>query len=124
MKTIGNIIWFVFGGLIVAIQYIVASFALMATIIGIPWGVQNLKLAWVALWPFGKETPKVETEYDFLYWVMNVVWFFIGGIWIALTHLFFGVLFCITIIGIPFGKQHFKLASLALSPFGRTVIER
>ena len=124
MKTIGNIIWFVFGGLIVAIQYIVASFALMATIIGIPWGVQNLKLAWVALWPFGKETPKVETDYGFLYWVMNVVWFFIGGVWIALTHLFFGVLFCITIIGIPFGKQHFKLASLALSPFGRTVIER
>lgn len=118
MKTLGNIIWFVFGGVFIAIEYIVASLFLFCTIVGIPFGIQTLKLAGLALWPFGKEVTKKETS-GCLSTFMNILWFFVGGFWICMSHLFFGILFCITIIGIPFGKQHFKLAGLALTPFGR-----
>ena len=124
MKTLGNIIWVVFGGVFIAIEYLVGSVALMVTIIGIPFGLQSLKLAEVALWPFGKKVVQKESSSGCLSFLMNVIWFFVGGIPIVLTHLFFGLLFCITIIGIPFGKQHFKLMSLALTPFGREVINK
>ncbi|MDR0333957.1 MAG: YccF domain-containing protein [Dysgonamonadaceae bacterium] len=122
MKLLGNIIWFVFGGVFVAIEYIVASLLMMITIIGIPFGLQSLKLAEVALFPFGKKVVKSETSSGCLSLIMNIIWFFVGGIWIVLTHLAFGILFYITIIGIPFGNQHFKLMKLAFSPFGKTVL--
>ena len=121
MKILGNIIWFVFGGFIVAIQYVIASLLLMITIIGIPFGLQTIKLAEVALFPFGKQIARCETSSGCLSLIMNIIWFFVGGIWIMLTHLLFGLLFCITIIGIPFGMQHFKLMRLAFSPFGKVV---
>ena len=73
------------------------------------------------IWPFGSEVRKKETT-GCLNAGMNVLWFFVGGLWIWLSHIFFGVIFYITIIGIPFGKQHFKLARIALTPFGREVI--
>jgi uncharacterized membrane protein YccF (DUF307 family) len=122
MKTIGNIIWFVFGGVFVAIEYLFGSLALMITIIGIPFGLQSLKLAEVALWPFGKKVVQSESASGCVSLLMNVIWFFVGGIPIVLTHLLFGILFYITIIGIPFGNQHFKLMSLAFTPFGKKVI--
>ena len=121
MKFIGNIIWLVFGGIFIAIEYIVCSFFLIVTIIGIPFGIQTLKLAALALWPFGKEIHSLPTSSGCLSVIMNVIWIVVGGIWICLTHIGFGILLCITIIGIPFGLQHFKLASLALTPFGKTV---
>lgn len=121
MKFIGNIIWLVFGGLEIAIEYLVASIAMMVTIIGIPFGLQSIKLGLLALWPFGSEVRKKETT-GCLNTGMNVLWFFVGGLWIWLSHIFFGVIFYITIIGIPFAKQHFKLARIALTPFGREVI--
>ena len=121
MKILGNIIWFVFGGFIVAIEYVIASLLMMITIIGIPFGLQTLKLAEVALFPFGKQIVRSETSSGCLSLIMNIIWFFVGGIWIMLTHLLFGLLFCITIIGIPFGMQHFKLMRLALSPFGKII---
>lgn len=121
MKTLGNIIWVVFGGIFIAIEYLIGSIALMVTIIGIPFGLQSLKLAEMALWPFGKKVVQKETSSGCLSFLMNVIWFFVGGIPIVLSHLLFGILFCITIIGIPFGKQHFKLMGLALTPFGREV---
>lgn len=121
MKTIGNLIWVVFGGLIMAIEYFVASMILMVTIIGIPFGIQTLKLGLVALWPFGTEVRESETNSGCLSTFMNVLWIITGGIWIALSHLVFGILFSITIIGIPFGRQHFKLAGLALTPFGKVI---
>lgn len=121
MKTLGNIIWVVFGGVFIAIEYLIGSIALMVTIIGIPFGLQSLKLAEMALWPFGKKVVQKETSSGCLSFLMNVIWFFVGGIPIVLSHLLFGILFCITIIGIPFGKQHFKLMGLALTPFGREV---
>lgn len=122
MNFLGNIIWLLFGGLITAIEYIVASIILCITIIGIPFGLQTLKLAGMAIWPFGKSIQIRKGNPGCLSTFMNLFWLLIGGIWISLTHLLFGILLCITILGIPFGIQHFKLASLALTPFGREVV--
>ena len=124
MKTLGNIIWVVFGGVFIAIEYVLGSVALMITIVGIPFGLQSLKLAEVALWPFGKKIVRKEPTSGCLSTIMNVIWFFVGGVPIVLTHLLFGVLFYITIIGIPFGNQHFKLMRLEFTPFGRTITSR
>lgn len=121
MKTLGNIIWVIFGGLMIAIEYFIAGFMMMVTIIGIPFGLQAFKLGVLALWPFGHSVERKENTSGCLNLLMNIIWFFVGGIWIALSHLFWGIIFCITIIGIPFGKQHFKLIHLALTPFGREV---
>ncbi len=121
MKLLGNIIWVIFGGIELAIQYFLSSLALMITIIGIPFGLQTFKLGLLALWPFGSEVRKKPTS-GCLNTGMNILWFFLGGFVISLEHLLLGVLFCITIIGIPFGKQHFKLAHIALTPFGREII--
>ncbi len=122
MKTLGNVIWVVFGGFVIAIEYIVGSIALMVTIIGIPFGLQSLKLAELALWPFGKKINRAKTPSGCISLIMNVIWFFVGGLPIILTHLLFGLLFTITIIGIPFGRQHFKLMRLAISPFGKEIV--
>ncbi len=121
MNLFLNIIWIVFGGFVIAIEYIVSSVAMMLTIIGIPFGLQTLKLALVALTPFGTRVESSPTSNGCISLLMNVIWWFVGGIPIALTHLGFGLLFCITIIGIPFGIQHFKLAGLAFTPFGKTI---
>jgi uncharacterized membrane protein YccF (DUF307 family) len=122
MSILGNIIWLIFGGLITAIEYFISSVLLMITIIGIPFGFQTLKLGIVALWPFGTEVKSIHTATSgCLNTIMNIIWILIGGIWIFLTHLVFGIFLMITIIGIPFGMQHFKLAKLALTPFGYEV---
>ena len=123
MKLLGNIIWLLFGGIIIAIEYVVSSFLLMITIIGIPFGIQTLKLGLLALWPFGKKVTTIESESGCISILMNVIWILFGGIWIAASHLVFGLLLFITIIGIPFGRQHFKLALLALTPFGKVVTD-
>jgi len=121
MKFLGNIIWLVFGGIIISAEYLISSILLMVTIIGIPFGLQTLKLAILALWPFGAEIRHKPGNPGCISTIMNIIWIFIGGIWIAITHLVFGLLFAITIIGIPFALQHFKLAGLALTPFGREI---
>ncbi|MDR0231114.1 MAG: YccF domain-containing protein [Dysgonamonadaceae bacterium] len=122
MKTLGNIIWLVFGGLLIAIEYCIASLLLMITIVGIPFGIQTLKIGLLALWPFGSKVIDNGNAGGCLSMFMNVIWILIGGIWISLSHLLFGVFFCITIIGIPFGLQHFKMAALALTPFGKIIV--
>jgi uncharacterized membrane protein YccF (DUF307 family) len=121
MKILGNILWLLFGGLATAIEYFVASIALMATIIGIPFAIQTIKLGLLALWPFGQEITTSDDAPNVLTTIMNIIWFFVGGFWIMLTHIFFGILLYITILGIPWGTQHFKLARLALTPFGRNI---
>lgn len=121
MRILGNVIWIIFGGIFIAIEYFIASVGLMITIIGIPFGLQSLKLAEMALLPFDKKAVQNHTTSRCLSLVMNIIWFFIGGLPIVLTHLFFGVLFYITIIDIPFGNQHFKLMKLAFSPFGKLI---
>ncbi|MBD5207695.1 MAG: YccF domain-containing protein [Bacteroidales bacterium] len=121
MNILLNIIWVVFGGLMIAIEYAFSSLLMMLTIIGIPFGVQTIKLAQVALWPFGTDISSDGWPSGCLAGIMNIIWWFLGGFAIALTHLGWGLLFCITIVGIPFGIQHFKLMMLALFPFGKTV---
>jgi len=124
MSTIGNIIWVVFGGFIVFIHYILAGLALFITIIGIPFGIQVFKLAGFALWPFNKEVVDKGKGTGCLALGMNIWWMCIGGIWIALDHLIWAILLGITIIGIPFAKQHLKMAALAMAPFGKEVREK
>jgi len=122
MTIIGNIIWLLFGGLLIAIQYFIGSIILFITIIGIPFGLQTLKMASLALWPFGRDTKVQDRSSGCLYILMNVIWLLTGGLWIAVVHMIFGAILCITIIGIPFGLQHFKLTAVALSPFGRDIV--
>jgi len=122
MKFIGNIIWFIFGGVLVFFQYTIASCLLFISIIGIPFAMQTFKLARLTLWPFGKKIIPQENSSETASVFFNIIWFFIGGVWISITHLLLGLFFFITIIGIPFGKQHFKLAGLALTPFGKKII--
>ena len=122
MNFLGNLIWLVFGGLASAIGYFLGGVAMMITIVGIPFGFQMIKIGSLCLWPFGRTFQVDKGELPgCLYSLLNILWLLIAGLWIALIHLIFGFLLFITIIGIPWGLQHFKLASFALSPFGRRV---
>lgn len=122
MKILGNLIWLVFGGFAIFLEYMVAGLLLCVTIVGIPFGLQSFKLGILALWPFGQKIEYMDYAPGCLSTIMNFIWFFIGGIWIMLTHVLFGILLGITIIGIPWASQHFKMASLALTPFGRRIV--
>jgi uncharacterized membrane protein YccF (DUF307 family) len=122
MSLLGNLIWLIFGGLVTAIEYFVASIILMITIIGIPFGIQTLKLGLLALWPFSQKVVPSPSQGGCLSTFMNILWILVGGLWIAGTHLVFGLLLAITIIGLPWARQHFKLAGLALTPFGYDVV--
>lgn len=122
MKILGNIIWLIFGGLEAAICYFTASLALMITIIGIPVALQTFKIGLLCLWPFGSEVKEKDSSLGCFYLLFNLIWLIFGGLLACLMHIFFGLLLCITIIGIPFGKQHFKMAGLSLAPFGKEVV--
>ncbi|TFH06399.1 MAG: YccF domain-containing protein [Spirochaetales bacterium] len=122
MSMIGNVLWILIGGgIVLAFEYLVGGLILCATIVGIPFGVQCFKLAGLTFLPFGKHIGKARSGAGILSFLMNVLWILIGGIWIAVTHLVMAVICAVTIIGIPFARQHLKLAGLALSPFGRTI---
>ncbi|HDR68311.1 MAG TPA: YccF domain-containing protein [Bacteroidaceae bacterium] len=122
MKFLGNIIWLLFGGLVTAIEYFTGGIVMMATIIGIPFGFQMIKIGSLCLWPFGRTFHIDKGNVPgCLFTLLNIIWFLLAGLWIALTHVIFGCLLFITIIGIPWGIQHFKLAGFAVSPFGRRV---
>lgn len=119
MKLIGNVLWILFGGLVGAIGWMIAGFILMITIIGIPFGKQCFKIAGLTLWPFGTEVSI--GAFGAMGLIGNILWILIFGWELFLYHLGLGLLFSITIIGIPFGKQHFKLARIALVPFGASI---
>ncbi|HEU4364206.1 MAG TPA: YccF domain-containing protein [Candidatus Krumholzibacteria bacterium] len=122
MSALGNLLWIVLGGgTLLFIEYVVGGLLLCLTFIGIPFGVQCFKLAMLALLPFGRSVDGTPAASGGLSVFMNILWFFAGGIWLVLTHLVFGLLCAITIVGIPFAKQHGKLAALALTPFGHTI---
>lgn len=121
MKLLGNILWLILGGLLVALYYWIVGLLTCITIIGIPFGVQLIKLGNFALWPFGHEVQSGPNDSGCLSILMNVIWILVGGVEIALLHLSFGVFCCLTIVGIPLGLQHFKMALLALVPFGKTI---
>jgi len=122
MRVLGNIIWLLFGGFMIAMEYFIGGLILCLTIVGIPFGYQTMKLGLFALFPFSQAAVKDHQSTGCLSAVMNVLWFFVGGILIVLTHLFWGIVLTITIVGIPFAMQHFKLMSLALTPFGRDIV--
>ena len=121
MNFLGNILWFVLGGFLVSLYYFIMGVLFCITIIGIPFGLQLIKLAGFALWPFGHDIQSDTNDGGCLSIVMNVIWILVGGVEIAMIHLTFGAFLCITIIGIPFGLQHFKMALLALIPFGKKI---
>ena len=121
MKIIGNIFWLLFGGLECAVGYFFGSLALMVTIIGIPFGIQTMKLGILCLWPFGSRVTDNANSFGCLSFIMNIFWLIFGGLATCLGHLLLGILLCLTILGIPFGIQHFKMAKHALMPFGRNV---
>jgi len=118
MNTIGNLLWIIFGGFIIFLLYLFGSIVLFVTIIGIPFGIQTLKMAILSLSPFGKEVTHGERSGGCLYIVVNIVWVLVAGIELAIVHLILAVLCGITIVGIPFAQQHLKLAMIALVPFG------
>lgn len=124
MNAIGNILWIILGGFIIFLLYLFGSVILMITIVGIPFGIQTLKLAALSLVPFGKDVKQGERAGGCLYLLMNVIWLLFAGIEIAIVHAVLALLFAITIIGIPFAAQHIKLAYLALVPFGNDIIDK
>ena len=119
MNLLGNIIWLIFGGIIAAISWSLAGVILCVTIIGIPFGIQCFKIAALVLWPFGKEVELGNFGAGGL--LFNIIWLIFFGWGFVIAHLIIGLIFCITIIGIPFGLQHFKLAKLGIIPFGARI---
>jgi uncharacterized membrane protein YccF (DUF307 family) len=122
MRTLLNIIWLVLAVLWLALGYLIAAVIMAVTIIGVPFAVQAVKLAGYALWPFGRSLVPSATRMKGLSVVGNVLWVVLVGWWLALEHLFVGILLCITIIGIPLGVGAFKMAGAALVPFGKEIV--
>ena len=117
MRLIANIIWILFGGIWLALLWLLFGIVLCVTIVGIPFGIQCFKMAWLSLAPYGKKVDLNFTEHP----IANVIWAVFGGWVIAVIYLFVGVLNCITIIGIPRGIQCFKIMKLAFFPFGAEI---
>lgn len=122
MNLLGNLIWLIFGGLWAALGYIFGGFMLCITIVGIPWGLQCFKLARVVLWPFGTKIVPAQSGDGCLSLFANIVWLIFGGLYTAFVHLVFAFILFITIIGIPFARQHIKLMELSFMPFSRQVL--
>lgn len=121
MSLLGNIIWLIFGGLIAGLGYIIGGVGLCLTIIGIPFGIQSMKLGVATFCPFGKEIVVSKEANSPLRIIFNVLWLIFFGWEIALAHLIHAGILAITIIGIPFALQHLKLIPIALLPFGRSL---
>jgi len=116
-----NLIWFVLGGVLVFFCYLVGGLVLCLTIVGIPFGIQLLKLALLGAAPFGKEVDTHNSAANIPNILFNVLWWVFGGIEVAVIHLVLALVFAITIVGLPFAKQHMKLLKLALVPFGAQI---
>ncbi|MGN0148644.1 MAG: YccF domain-containing protein [Clostridia bacterium] len=118
MGCLGNLLWFICGGFISGISWVLAGCLWCITIVGIPVGIQCFKFASLSFFPFGKE---VVYNGGAMSTLINIIWLIVSGLPLAIEHAVLGCLLCITIIGIPFGKQCFKLAKLALMPFGAVI---
>jgi uncharacterized membrane protein YccF (DUF307 family) len=119
MSLLGNLIWLIFGGFLAGLGYILGGLVICLTIIGIPFGVQSIKLGFATFAPFGKEVVEREKANSSLRIVFNLLWLILFGWEIAVAHLLSALILTITIIGLPFAKQHIKLIPLSLFPFGR-----
>ena len=123
MALLGNIIWLIFGGFLSGLGYIIGGLVMCLTIVGIPFGVANIKLGFATFAPFGKDLVEDENANGCLQTVLNLLWLIFFGWEIALLHLIHAVILAITIIGLPFAKQHIKLIPMSLLPFGRRLIK-
>lgn len=122
MSLVANLLWIILGGgILIFACYLLGGLILCCTIVGIPFGVQLFKLAMLSLAPFGKEVDTAGSARTFVAIVMNVLWWVFGGVEVAVVHLVFALLMAITVIGLPFARQHVKLVKLALVPFGATI---
>ena len=119
MSAIGNILWFLFGGVIGGLSWVLAGLIFCVTIVGIPVGMQCFKMAQLAFFPFGKEVVYGGGGFSFL---VNLIWILFFGWEMAIGYAVLGLVWCVTILGIPVGKQCFKMAKLALMPFGAEVV--
>jgi uncharacterized membrane protein YccF (DUF307 family) len=119
MSIIGNIIWLIFGGFLAGMGYIIGGLALRLTIVGIPFGLQSIKIGIATFAPFGREVQEFKDSNSVGNTFINMIWIILFGWEIALAHLVHGLVLALTIVGLPFAKQHFKLIPLALLPFGR-----
>ena len=119
MGCLGNLVWFILGGCLSGLSWYLAGCLWCVTIVGIPVGLQCFKLGSLCFFPFGRDVHYGGGTGSFL---LNVAWILLPGWALALEHVFWGLLLCITVVGIPFGLQHFKLAKLALMPFGAEII--
>jgi uncharacterized membrane protein YccF (DUF307 family) len=130
MNLILNILWFIFGGFAAGLAWLLAGVLLALTIVGLPWSMAAFRIGVFSFMPFGKQvvsrrsmTGREDLGTGPLGFLMNVVWFVLGGWYISLAHLVIGVIQLVLIITIPFGLQHLKLAAIALAPIGKEVIE-
>ena len=121
MRLLGNVIWLVFGGFFAGLGYIIGGLSLCLTIIGIPFGIQTIKIGIATMTPFGREIVEIENSNETLALIFNVIWVVLLGWEIAIAHLVSAAILVISIIGIPFAAQHMKLLSLSIWPFGRTL---
>jgi uncharacterized membrane protein YccF (DUF307 family) len=122
MRVLLNLIWLVFGGLLMALGYAVVALIMFVLIITIPFGIASARIALFCLWPFGRTIVR-RPDAGAGSLIGNIMWFVLAGWWLALGHLITGVLMCLTIIGIPLGLANFKLIPVSLTPFGREVVD-
>lgn len=116
MSTLGNILWIILGGFLVALMYFVAGLLMCVTIVGIPFGLQLMKIAVLALAPFGKDVG-IKEDSGCLSVAFSVLWIVCGWWEVALVHLSLAIIFAVTIIGIPFAKAHWRLMKMSFMPF-------
>jgi len=131
MSTIGNILWFIFGGLYMGLGWWLAGILCAITIVGLPWAKACFVIGQFAFFPFGKEavsrdvlSGKEDIGTGMLGTLGNVIWFVFAGIWLAIGHLLTAIACFVTVIGIPFGIQHLKLAALTIAPVGKTIVSK
>ena len=126
MALLGNILWFVFGGgIVAALSWLLTGLVLAITVVGIPFAVAAFRIAGFAAFPFGRElvdARAVGEERILGTGLSNLLWIVLAGIWLTIGHVVLGVGYCLTIIGIPFGLAHFKLASVSFAPLGKRVV--
>lgn len=123
MSVLGNILFFVFGGFIIFLGYVLGGILLCLTIVGIPFGFQCFKLAGGVLAPFGREVRAIRQPDSTLSVILNILWIILPGLELAIMHLLLAAFFALTIVGIPLASQHLKLMPLALLPFGRQIVD-
>ena len=131
MRTLGNLLWFIMGGVLMGLGWWLVGLLAFVSIVGIPWGKACFVIGQFAFWPFGKEavsrddlSGREDIGTGALGLVGNIIWFVLAGVWLAIGHVLSAAACFITIIGIPFGIQHLKLAGIALAPIGKTVVDK